>query len=135
MPNHPRMYRAHIIKYPRAELRDVWRDVDVNYGDETITKRHEYTAYVPADFQPDDDYIARFHTTDWVEPSTEKWFKSRSSAKSRVDMLRAVGYGAIVQQSAPLVWPKDGQTRVPKTTPNVAQALKIVKDAGFTVSA
>lgn len=119
------MYRAHIIDYPEFEA---YTAFDERTGEEAV----EW--FRPVGWKASPDYIERFRTNKFFEPNTDKWFKSRSSAKRRVDLLNSMGYIAIVQRSAPVQWPKDGQERVPENA-NVAEALRIVRDAGFEVVA
>lgn len=120
------LYRAYIVDAPEFEEYIAW---DERYGE-----REEALWERPVGWEPDADYVERFKSNKFFEPNTDKWFKSRSSAKARVDLLNSMGYVAIVQRSAPVQWPKDGQERVPENA-NVAEALRIVQDAGFTITA
>lgn len=126
MSNH--MYRAHIVERPEFERY-------VAFDDRTGEQRVEWSR--PVGWEASPAYIERFHSDKFFEPSTDKWFRSRSSAKARVDLLNEMGYRAIVQRSAPVVWPLGDREKVPQKpkTPNVAQAMRIVRSAGFTVIA
>ncbi|MCX7445861.1 hypothetical protein OS125_11525 [Corynebacterium sp. P7003] len=110
MPDY--MYRAHIVEQPEYELREVWRtrpvETETGWHDSTDT----YYTHVPAGWYPHPGYVERFKTTDWIQPDTRKWFKSRSSAAERVAILESAGYTAIVQRSSPITWPEDGEKRV-----------------------
>lgn len=118
------MYRAHIIDYPEFEG---YIAFDERTGEEAVEWGR------PVGWQAGPEYIERFKSNKFFEPNTDKWFRSRSSAKRRVDLLNSMGYVAIVQRSAPVQWPKDGQGRV-REKANVAEALRIVRDAGFELA-
>lgn len=119
------MYRAQIVERPEFET--YWAfDYRNHYGDSSEWHR-------PVGWEASPDYIERFLTDKFFEPNTDKWFKSRSSAASRVELLNSMGYVAIVQRSAPVEWPWDGEKFV-DTSPDVAAALRVVRAAGFKVS-
>lgn len=120
------MYRAQIIERPEFETYFAFDERNFRGLD-----GEEWSC--PLGWEATPDYIERFGTNKYFEPDTDKWFKSRSSAASRVALLESMGYRAIVQRSAPVVWPRDGEARV-SVSPDVAAALRIVRDAGFTVT-
>lgn len=101
------MYRVQIIDTPQFELRPCF------YTNRPTGKQVYIDALCPVDWYPNEDYIARFGTDKWIEPDTTGMWRSRSSAAMRRDLLNGAGYTAIVQRSAPVVWPADGQERVP----------------------
>lgn len=130
------MYRAHIVEYPSTESREVFKTRTVDYGEGWEEETHDYIAHVPEGWEPSQWYIDRFGTNDWIEPDTSKWFKSRSSAADRVEILNNAGYTAIVQRSEPVVWPADGQKKVPDSgVHQVQQAIRTLKRAGLIKSA
>lgn len=118
------MYRAHVVEAPEF-------DDYIAFDERTGEKAVEWSR--PVGWAASAAYVERFRTNKFFEPNTDKWFKSRSSAKRRVDLLNSMGYVAIVQRSAPVQWPKYRQERVPEKA-NVAEALRIVRDAGFTIT-
>lgn len=120
------LYRAYIVDSPEFEEYIAW---DERYGE-----REEALWERPVGWEPDADYVERFKSNKFFEPNTDKWFKSRSSAKARVDLLNSMGYVAIVQKSAPVVWPADGEKSVSQNV-DVAKALRIVRAHGFHVAA
>lgn len=120
------MYRAQILEKPEFEAYYAFDD----------RSRHDYDVeewYRPVGWVADADYIGRFGTDKYFEPDTDKWFKSRSSAAARVKLLEGMGYVAIVQRSAPVVWPARGQKAVPAGL-DVASAARVVEQAGFKVA-
>lgn len=119
------LYRAHIVEYPEFE----------RY--EAFDEREEGGVWTcPVGWTADADYIERFGTNKYFEPNTDKFYKSRSSAKARVDLLNSMGYIAIVQRSAPVEWPADGQERVEAKQPvGVSEAIAVLKQAGVIQSA
>lgn len=119
------MFRAHIVEYPEFEEYIAF-DERPHYG--SSDKWHR-----PVGWEATPDYIDHFGTDKFFEPNTDKWFKSRSSAASRVALLNEMGYVAIVQRSAPVQWPRDGEPRV-SDSPDVAAALRVVRAAGFSVT-
>ena len=75
----------------------------------------------PIGWEPSAEYLERFKTSKWIEPDTSKWFKSRSSAASRVKLLEDAGYRAVVQKSAPVEWPDgDGKSVWTSRKPSVS---------------
>lgn len=90
------LYRAHIVEEPEFER---YYAFDERYPGERI----EWGK--PIGWEPSPEYVERFKTNKWIEPATDKWFKSRSSAAARVKLLEDAGYRAIVQKSAPVQWP------------------------------
>lgn len=123
------MYRAHIIEEPEFETYYAW--------DERNGERFDHIEWNrPVGWEPSSDYVERFRTTKFFEPDTWKWFKSRSSAAGRVSLLESMGYRAIVQRSAPVVWPPDGQKRVDTSeSRKVLAAIKTLVRAGVVKSA
>lgn len=122
------MYRAHIIEYPAFEDYIAWDERGGSFEESEWTR--------PVGWEADPDYVERFKTNKFFEPNTDKWFKSRSSAKSRVDLLNAMGYVAIVQQSAPVEWPADGQEKVTSSDwDRVKRAVRELVDLGVIRSA
>lgn len=131
------MYRAHIVDYPETETRLVFRKrafTAEDGGDESIVG--EYMSQVPRGWNPTQEYVDRFNTNDWIEPDTDKWFKSRTPAANRVKILNDAGYTAIVQRSAPVEWPKHGEEKVIDTDmTRVLNAIGVLKLAGLIDSA
>lgn len=119
------MYRAHIVEYPEFEEYIAW--------DERDGSPSRFVWERPVGWEPSVDYVERFKTSKFFEPDTDRWFKSRSSAAERVKLLNSMGYRAIVQKSAPVVWPADGEKSVNQNA-DVARALKIVRAHGFHVT-
>lgn len=120
------LYRVQIVEYPEFEEYYAW------------DKRHVEHSGIPWErpvgWEPTPDYTERFQTDKFFEPSTDKWYKSRSSAAERAKLLNSMGYVAIVQKSAPVVWPADGEKSVSQNV-DVAKALRIVRAHGFHVAA
>lgn len=131
------MYRAHIVEYPETETRPVFRKRAFSaFNGESDEIVGEYMSNVPRGWNPTEEYIDRFGTDDWIEPDTDKWFKSRTPAANRVAILNDAGYTAVVQRSAPVEWPKDGEEKVIDTDmTRVLNAIGVLKLAGLIDSA
>lgn len=124
-----KLYRAHIIRYP--EMQEVYAERHLDHPEDG----GDYFPR-PVGWTPDANYVSRFRTERWIEPDTSKFFKSRSSAQARVDILREAGYDAIVQQSAPVQWPRDGQKRVEVSDwERIKRAVRELVDLGVIKSA
>lgn len=122
------LYRAQILDYPEFE--------EYIAFDNRVTPGEEYVWERPIGWEPSEWYIERFKTNKYFEPDTSKFYRSRSSAKARVDLLNSMGYIAIVQRSAPVEWPADGQERVEAKQPvGVSEAIAVLKQAGVIQSA
>ncbi|HCD1919244.1 TPA: hypothetical protein NBI62_002562 [Corynebacterium striatum] len=121
------LYRAQIIGYPEFEEYEAF---DYRY------EPFETTWEKPVGWEPDEEYINRFKSNKYFEPDTSKFYRSRSSAKARVDLLNSMGYEAIVQRSAPVEWPAECKEKVqPSQALEVAKAVGVLKRAGIIQSA
>ena len=124
------MYRAHIIEEPEFEEYEAFD----HRGFDGTERRFRWGR--PVGWEASAEYVERFKTNKFLEPDTNKWFKSRSSAMDRVKLLRSMGYTAIVQRSAPVVWPANGKERVENGEGRRIQAaIKTLLDAGIIQSA
>lgn len=111
------LYRAHIVSLPEMEERECFRirdvvEVDADGRKFLLKEEDKFTSAAPKGWQPTQDYVDRFNTNAFIEPSTTKLYQSRSGAKARVELLESFGYRAIVQRSAPIVWPEGDNTTV-----------------------
>jgi|SRR5690606_30374825 len=69
----------------------------------------------PEGWAPDAEWIERFgkDTGDaFFWPSTEREYRSRSSARRLKRLIESYGATAIIQRSAEIVWPAEGEERV-----------------------
>lgn len=128
------LYRVQITSEPEWEDRPVWRDRTIVGADGTDrTVRTEFVDRVPDGWYPTDDYIENMGTNTWIMPKTEgRWF-SRSSAAHRKRILEDVGFTAVIQRSAPIVWPEDGEEKVLEVGPaeRIADAIAVLQRAGI----
>lgn len=125
------MFRVQIIEYPVFEEYESW-DARGLYGEVQGVRRQMWRR--PAGWVASADYVERYKSDKFFEPDTDRWFKSRSSAADRVRLLRSMGYEAIVQRSAPVVWPADGVEKVDTSTDaKVAEAVQTLIRAGVIV--
>ncbi|MGV0336218.1 hypothetical protein [Corynebacterium kroppenstedtii] len=121
------LYRAHIVDEPQFER---YYAFDERYPGERI----EWGK--PIGWEPSAEYVERFKTNKWIEPATDKWFKSRSSAAARVKLLEDAGYRAIVQKSAPVQWPNGDVKAVNESDASeVLDAIKVLIRHGVIRSA
>ena len=121
------LYRAHIVEEPEFER---YYAFDERYPGERI----EWGK--PIGWEPTPEYVERFKTNKWIEPATDKWFKSRSSAAARVKLLEDAGYRAIVQKSAPVQWPNgDAKAVIASGASEVLGAIKTLVRHGVIRSA
>lgn len=126
MPSY--MYRAHITSEPQFETYTAFDNRELEPQSQEWNRPVGWTA--------SPEYIERFNTDKFFEPRTDKWFKSRSSAAERVKLLRSMGYGAIVQRSAPIEWPAPGEEKVTvSASRQVQQAVKTLIEVGIIRSA
>lgn len=126
------MYRARILEQPEWEEYEAFDERDRGYG----TQRRWEKWHRPVGWLASADYVEHYQSDKFFEPNTDRWFKSRSSAASRVSLLRSMGYEAIVQRSAPVVWPSGSATKVETSeSSNVLAAIKTLVRAGVVKSA
>lgn len=127
------MYRTQIIEYPEFEDYTAFDDRKWHVDDDT--RRWEEWSR-PVGWVASDDYVERYQTNKFFEPSTDRWYKSRSSAGDRARLLNSMGYVAIVQRSAPVQWPADGQKKVNDSeSRRVMDAIRTLVRAGVVKSA
>jgi hypothetical protein len=100
------LYRVQILEYPEGALiRDPY----------VPDAMYENPHWRPEGWAPDEEWIERYgrHTgSDFYWPSTRKEWRSRSSAMKRKQLIESYGAKAIIQRSARIVWPEDGQEHV-----------------------
>ncbi|MDN6706411.1 hypothetical protein [Corynebacterium glyciniphilum] len=129
MPKFDHMYRAQIIEQPEFEAYYAF-----DYGRNRAEDAVEW--HRPVGWEPTNEYVERFETNKFFEPSTLKWYKSRSSAADRVSLLESMGYKAIVQQSSPVIWPEDGAAKHNTSdSAKVLAAIRTLVRAGVVKSA
>ena len=127
------MYRTQIVEYPEFEDYTAWDDRGL-YGENTGRRWEEWSR--PVGWEPSDDYMEHYRTNKFFEPNTDRWYKSRSSAGDRARLLNSMGYVAIVQRSAPVQRPADGQKKVSSSeSANVLAAIRTLVRAGVVKSA
>ncbi|MGW5518466.1 hypothetical protein [Nocardia africana] len=94
------LYRVQIVAYPEGS----WNDDE--YGS------YKNPEWEPEGWDPDDEYIDRFGSSQFFWPKTNRDWKSRSSALKRKRLVESYGATAIIQRSSEIVWPSDGQEYV-----------------------
>lgn len=125
------MYRAQILDYPEFEEYEAF-DSSGRYGEGTTREMW----HRPVGWVASEDYVERYDSDKFFEPSTSKWYKSRSSASDRVKLLASMGYTAIVQRSAPIIWPAGDAERVDDSAGREIQtAIRTLLAAGVIKSA
>lgn len=95
------LYRVVIVEYPK--------------GARTLSEYGgEYTNYSwqPEGWSADEEYVQRMRSDRFFWPSTDREYKSRSGAVARKKLIESFGARCIIQRSAPIVWPADGQEKV-----------------------
>lgn len=93
------LYRVQITEYPAGALAPdpfvpEWSEPDPDWK--------------PEGWDPSPEYIARFGSRQFHWPTTNKEWKSRSSAMTRKKLIESYGAKAIVQRSSEIVWPSEG---------------------------
>ncbi|MCK8675114.1 hypothetical protein M1M07_28910 [Rhodococcus sp. HM1] len=61
--------------------------------------------WAPAGWKPEGNYVEILGTTEFVWPTTNKEYRSRSTAKKRADLLRRYGAECVIQRSSRITWP------------------------------
>lgn len=99
------LYRVQIVEYPEGAL--------------IADEKHPYYGepdpdWQPAGWDPEEYWIDTYGrgSSRFFWPSTYKEWRSRSSAVKRKELIESFGAKAIVQRSARIVWPEDGQEYV-----------------------
>ncbi|MGW4718913.1 hypothetical protein [Nocardia sp. NPDC004260] len=100
------LYRVQIVEYPKGALAPSRYNPEYLYPDPD---------WAPEGWDPDPEWIERFGRDTGAAffwPKTDKEFKSRSSARKLKQLIESYGAKAIIQRSAEIVWPEDGQEHV-----------------------
>lgn len=97
------LYRVQIVEYPEGALKRSEYDPDYSYPDPD---------WQPEDWKASHQYTEMLGTDRFIWPTTYKEWKSRSSAMRRKQLIESFGAKAIIQRSAEIVWPEDGQEYV-----------------------
>ena len=90
-------------------MRDyVWK-LDVEYPADSYYE-HEYLGEVlnpnwsPSNWDPDDEYVSRFGTEQFIWPSVRRYYLSRSCAVDRANLLEFYGAKVRLLRSQPLAF-------------------------------
>jgi hypothetical protein len=76
----------------------VWK-LDVEYPE-----RAHYRGWEPKDWHPTDEYLHQFKTDEFIWPSVQRFYASRSSAVNRANLLESYGAKVRLLRSAPLTF-------------------------------
>lgn len=91
-----RLYRVRVVSYPAGSHEPN------QYNDDYLDP---VPGWAPPGWRPEGNYVEILGTSDFIWPVTNKTYHSRSTAKKRADLLNSYGADAIVERSAPIVWP------------------------------
>lgn len=128
------LYRVQILDEPEMELRRCSVFAPSEPGSKVGIHSFE-EALCPVGWEPIDEYVERFGTTAWIPPSTDKAWRARSSAALRRDILESAGYRCIIQRSAPIRWPAEGQERIEESAAaEVLDAMAVLSREGLVTA-
>lgn len=100
------LYRVQMVEYPEGALKRSTYDPDHLYVNPN---------WEPEGWAPDEEWVERFGRgtgADFFWPSTDKEWRSRSSAARRKELIESYGAKCIIQRSAAIAWPEDGHERI-----------------------
>lgn len=92
------LYRVHVERYPAGAFHQPNPEID-DYWE-------PMPGWAPAGWKPEGHYVEMLGTTEFVWPTTNKEYKSRSTANKRANLLRSFGAECVVQRSSPITWPE-----------------------------
>jgi len=105
------LYRVQITAYPEGSMKPSPYCPDFSYPDPD---------WAPTDWDPSPEWIERYGGrtgSAFFWPKTDdREFKSRSAARRLKNLIESYGATAIIQRSAPIFWPEDGQERITPQT-------------------
>ncbi len=121
------LYRVVIIEYPKGAL------IPSSYDSDTL---YEDPEWEPEGWDPDETWIERFGSERFFWPSTAKEYKSRSGAMERKKLVESYGAKCIVQRSSRILWPEDGQERIPEQTETdeLVRAIGVLRKVGIRLT-
>lgn len=121
------LYRVVIIEYPKGAL------VPSMYDPDTLIEDPDWE---PEGWEATDEWIERFAHDRFFWPSTYKEYKSRSGAMARKRLIESYGAKCIVQRSARIVWPEDGQERIPERAEadELVRAVRALRKVGINIT-
>ncbi|OBY30501.1 hypothetical protein [Mycolicibacter kumamotonensis] len=94
------LYRVRITAYPDGALRPV------HYlGSEEVAFLQPVPGWSPPGWKPEGNYIKMLGTSEFVWPTTNKIYRSRSTAKKRAELLESFGATAAIERSSKITWP------------------------------
>lgn len=127
------LYRVQILEHPDWEQRMCFRR---NPSDEPGAPEILHEPHLcPVYWEATPDYIDHFGTDRWIAPSTDKAWRSRSSAAMRRDILEDAGFRCIIQRSAPIQWPAEGQERIEESVASqVLDAMAVLSREGLVTA-
>ncbi|OBK09048.1 hypothetical protein [Mycolicibacterium conceptionense] len=92
------LYRVRIVSYPEGSHEEV------DYGGEKWTEPVE--GWRPPGWRPRGNYTEILGTDEFVWPTTNQVYASRSTAKKRADLIESFGATAVVERSSRITWPE-----------------------------
>lgn len=92
------LYRVCVVAYPEGSHHEV------DYGGEIHTE--PVPGWRPPGWRPRGRYVEMLGTDEFVWPTTNQVYGSRSTAKKRADLLAEYGATAAVQRSSCITWPE-----------------------------
>lgn len=94
--NGEHLYRVRVTSYPEGSWTCINEEED--YWDPT-------PGWAPAGWRPEGRYVEMLGTSEFVWPTTNRVYGSRSTATKRKKLLESYGATAVVEQSSRIVWP------------------------------
>ncbi len=98
MRNPKHLYRVRVLSYPEGSFHCV---------DETEDMWVPDPGWSPPHWRPEGRYVEILGTSEFIWPTTNKVYASRTTAKRRAELLESFGATAVVERSNAITWPEE----------------------------
>lgn len=93
------LYRVRVLSYPEGSHQEV------DYGGELWTE--PVPGWQPPGWRPTGRYTEMHGTDEFVWPTTNDVWASRSTAKKRADLFESFGAKVVIERSSRITWPEE----------------------------
>jgi hypothetical protein len=101
------LYRVRIIAYPDGACEPMHHPASECAGDHWVP----VPGWSPVGWKPEGNYVQILGTSQFVWPTTNKLYRSRSTAKKRAQLLESFGATVVIERSSKITWPEADEDR------------------------
>lgn len=94
------LYRVRITEYPDGAAHPV-----CDFGSDEVEHWEPVPGWAPPGWKPEGNYTRMLGTSEFVWPTTNKIYRSRSTAKKRAELIESFGATAAIERSSKITLP------------------------------